>query len=146
MCSSDLDAVADFLLEKGFSCGVFLSYFYLKGLAGVHRYEAVLQMIVNESEHGWVNMLREGATACWEAWGREQKWNTSLCHPWASGPIPVLIEDIAGLMPDPEAKGGFRFMPHIPEKMERFELQAPFGKHIFRIRKRDGKPELVCVR
>ena len=57
-------------------------------------------MILNESEHGWVNMLREGATTCFEAWCKDQKWNTSLCHPWASAPIIVLLEDIMGIAPN----------------------------------------------
>ena len=47
-------------------------YFYLKALAAAGRYEDEYRMLVNGSEHGWVNMLREGATACWEAWGKDQ--------------------------------------------------------------------------
>ena len=60
-------------------------------------------------------MLREGATSCWEAWGRDQKWNTSLCHPWASAPIIMIIEDMAGIR---AAKPGFEEIsmdPHMPE-------------------------------
>ena len=102
-------------------------YFYLKALAAAGRYEDEYRMLVNDSEHGWVNMLREGATACWEAWGKDQKWNTSLCHPWASGPIAVLIEDIAGIRPDPEVERGFRFEPHVPGELGSFRLTFPFG-------------------
>lgn len=119
--------IADFLVEKGLSCGVMTGYFYLKALAAAGRYEDEYRMLVNDSEHGWVNMLREGATACWEAWGKDQKWNTSLCHPWASGPIAVLIEDIAGIRPDPEAERGFRFEPHVPGELGSFRLTFPFG-------------------
>ena len=119
--------IADFLVEKGLSCGVMTGYFYLKALAAAGRYEDEYRMLVNDSEHGWVNMLREGATACWEAWGKDQKWNTSLCHPWASGPIAVLIEDIAGIRPDPEVERGFRFEPHVPGELGSFRLTFPFG-------------------
>ena len=38
----------------------------------------------------WMNMLSEGATTCYEAWGKDQKWNTSLFHPWASAPAILL--------------------------------------------------------
>ena len=55
------------------------------------QYDMVYELLVNEGEHGWVNMLREGATNCFEAWGKDQKWNTSLCHPWASAPIPIFF-------------------------------------------------------
>ena len=30
--------------------------------------------------NAWLNMLAEGATATFETWGKEQKWNTSLFH------------------------------------------------------------------
>lgn len=131
--------IADFMLEKGFACGVFLSYFYLKALAGAGRYRDVWRMLLNESERGWVNMLREGATACFEAWGKGQKWNTSLCHPWASAPVPVLIEDIAGFIPDPEAEEGFRFEPHLPEEVEKFALKLSFRGKEYLIEKKENK-------
>mgnify|MGYP000632860649 FL=1 len=92
--------IADFLVEKGMRCGVLVSYFYLRALARAGRYGEVYRAVVNESEYGWINMLREGATACWEAWGKDQKWNTSLCH-LAGAPISVLIEETCGLIPDP---------------------------------------------
>lgn len=120
------DHIADFLVKKGLCCGVMTGYFFLKALAAAGRYEDEYRILVNESEHGWVNMIREGATTCWEAWGKDQKWNTSLCHPWASGPISILIEDLAGFKPDPDAENGFRFEPHIPESMEKFSLKIPF--------------------
>ena len=89
-------------------------YFVLKALADAGRYESVYRLLVNEGEHGWVNMLREGASACFEAWGKEQKWNTSLCHPWATAPVSILIEELAGIHPDPGEHNGYRFEPHIP--------------------------------
>lgn len=119
------DRIADFLIEKGMCCGVMVSYFYLKALARCGRHQDVYRMIVNESEYGWVNMIREGATACMEAWGKEQKWNTSLCHPWASAPIPVIIEDIAGFVPDPQCERGFRLEPHVPKQVC-MEVKVPF--------------------
>ena len=71
-----------------------MAYFLLKALCKIGKYEEAYSLIVSESEHSWYNMVREGATTCFEAWGKDQKWNTSLCHPWASAPISILIEDI----------------------------------------------------
>lgn len=84
------------ILAKGLSCGVFFSYFVLKALCQSGFREDAYDMILNESERGWVNMLREGATATFEAWGKDQKWNTSLCHPWAAAPIILMCEDLDG--------------------------------------------------
>lgn len=135
-------SAADFLAEKGFCCGVMTSYYLLKALAKAGRYEAVYRLLVNPGEHGWVHMLSEGATACFEAWGKDQKWNTSLCHPWASAPISILIEEIAGLRLCPERPEGFEFAPHIPEEVEDFRLKVPFrGKSIF-VEKEKGRVSL----
>ncbi len=90
------DSIKLFIMEKGLCCGVYMSYFVLRGLANINAYEEELELLVNEGEHSWVNMLKEGATTCFEAWGKDQKWNTSLCHPWASAPIIAICEDLAG--------------------------------------------------
>ena len=42
----------------------------------------------------WLNMLSEGATATFEAWGKEQKKNTSLFHPWATAPLIVFSDNV----------------------------------------------------
>jgi alpha-L-rhamnosidase len=110
--SSGVNSVVQFLKEKRLSCGVYFSYFYLKALAHAGERAFVYSLLVTEEPHEllgpsgpvtvrgyWTNMLREGASACFESWSKELKWNTSLCHPWASSPIPILIEDILGLKP-----------------------------------------------
>lgn len=89
--------IADFLMEKKLSCGVYMAYFLMKALCRIGRHEDALSLIL--SPEGWLNMVAEGATTCFEAWGKEQKYNTSLCHPWASAPISVLAEDILPKMP-----------------------------------------------
>lgn len=84
--------IAELIEAKGLSCGVFTSYFVLYGLLRMGEKKLAYQLITNHSEHSWYHMLSEGATTAFEAWGKEQKWNTSLCHAWASAPIPVLME------------------------------------------------------
>lgn len=93
-------AVGDFIVKKGLCCGVYMAYFVLKALCRLGRQMEAYSMIVSQGEHSWYNMVREGATTCFEAWGKEQKWNTSLCHPWASAPISVLAEDILPSHPE----------------------------------------------
>lgn len=88
----DIERIVELIKEKGFSCGVYFSYFILKALCENGYKEEAMKLMLNKSEHSWYNMLKEGATTCFEAWGKEQKWNTSLCHPWASSPIIILTE------------------------------------------------------
>lgn len=97
--AEEADSITRHIMAKGLSCGVYMAYFTLKGLCRMGKHEEAYTLLVNESEHSWYNMLKEGATTCFEAWGKEQKWNTSLCHPWATAPISVLAEDILPNMP-----------------------------------------------
>ncbi len=85
------------IMSKGLCCGVWFAYFVLKSLASIGAYEEELALILDKSERSWYNMLREGVTSCCEARGKEQKFNTSLCHPWASSPIIAPVEDIVGI-------------------------------------------------
>lgn len=92
-------SIGDFIMEKGLCCGVYMSYFVLKALCRLGRPADAYRLIVNDGEHSWLNMVREGATTCFEAWGKDQKANTSLCHPWAAAPIALLAEDILPALP-----------------------------------------------
>ena len=92
-----------------------MAYFYLKALARTERYDAVWNTLVTENSTSWFNMVKEGGTTCFEAWGKDQKFNTSLCHPWASAPISVIIEDVLGLKPTAPGWEAYTFNPHLPK-------------------------------
>lgn len=89
----------NFIMEKGLACGTQFSYFVLKALGKMGAYEEERKLLLNDGKHSWINMLKEGATTCFEAWGKDQKWNTSLCHPWSCAPIIVFIEDLTEAFP-----------------------------------------------
>ena len=116
------NAVGTFLLSKGMSCGVYMSYFLLRGLCKLGFYEEVYGMITSTGENSWYNMIREGATACMEAWGKDKKDNTSLCHPWSSAPVTVLIEDLLSVSYD-----GTVGEPHIPKTVGYLKMKIPTG-------------------
>lgn len=118
-----IDSLIAFIERKKFSCGVYMSYFLLKALAKHGRKQLIFDLIVGDDERSWANMVREGATSCFEAWGKEQKWNTSLCHGWASAPIPVLIEDVIGISPMEPGWKAIAYKPGLPEGMPDFHLK-----------------------
>lgn len=127
------DSVVEFLLEKGLRCGVFIAYFVLKALAKQGKQEEVLTLITKDGNSSWVTMLKEGATTCFEAWGKEQKWNTSLCHPWACAPIMLLIEDFAGIHLNPTAENGYDWNPAPPKALGDFSLTVPLRGNLITI-------------
>lgn len=105
-------SVVKFLKDKKLACGVYFSYFYLTALARAGERAFVYDLILTDEPHElqgphgpitirgyWNQMLEEGATTCFESWSKELKWNTSLCHPWASAPIPIFIAEILRLRP-----------------------------------------------
>lgn len=117
------ETIRNLFMEKGLCCGVMTSYFLLKGLARSGYYEEMYQLLINQGEHGWLQMLRDGATTCLEAWGKEQKWNTSFCHPWGTAPISIIIEEICGICPDGKERGKFRRNPHLPSGVKYCEME-----------------------
>ncbi len=85
-----------FIEKKGLCCGICVAFFVLRALINMGADELAFRLLLSESEHSFVNMLREGATTTFEAWGKDQKWNTSLCHPWGTFPIALLYDDFNG--------------------------------------------------
>lgn len=118
-----IPAIRALLRAKGMACGVYMSYFLLKGLTRAGAHDDAWALLLSDGEHSWRNMLREGATTTFEAWGKDQKWNTSLCHPWATAPIPLLIEEFVGLSPAEPGWTAIRFAPRIPAALGEFRLQ-----------------------
>lgn len=129
---ADVPAVIAHLRAKRFSCGVYMAYFVLRGLAANGAHDLVWELITGSDEHSWSTMVGEGASSCFEAWGKDQKWNTSLCHPWASSPVPVLVEDLLGLTPAEPGWTRIAFRPRLPAGIAhlRLELTVPSGRLI----------------
>lgn len=125
-----IPSIVDLIRRKRLSCGVYMSYFVLKALAVAGEYDLLYELIVSDDLHSWSTMVKEGATTCFEAWSKELKWNTSLCHPWASAPIPLLIEELIGLKPAEPGWKTVRFTPHIPSGLKAVQLhfQTPHGE------------------
>jgi hypothetical protein len=89
----------DFICEKKLtSAGVYMAYFVLEALKEQGRDDLCQKLILDKG--CWLNMLSEGATTTFEAWGKDQKWNTSLFHPWASAPAIVLAQPYPNLLAD----------------------------------------------
>jgi hypothetical protein len=78
-----------------------------------------------KDENSWYTMISEDATTIFEAWGKEQKWNTSLCHPWGAYPTYFYVTEIMGIKPDKAGFTSFKVQPYIPDDLDWAELQMP---------------------
>lgn len=131
------DSIARLLIKKGMRCSVYMSFFFLKALSALGKHEHVYRLITSKSKNSWYNMISEGATACFEAWGKEQKWNTSLCHPWASAPVTLLIEDLIGLKVN---RGEVTsVVPKLPKDLKNLEITVPLKSEDFHFKYSSGE-------
>lgn len=77
--------VIDMIRRKRLLSVNYFAYFVLLALEKEQEYDLMRELICDKGS--WLNMISEGATTCFEAWGKDQKWNTSLFHPWLSYPV-----------------------------------------------------------
>ena len=84
--------IVEYIYQKKLtSMGVYMAYFTLAALIKHGEREKAEQLATDDE--AWLNMIKEGATTTFEAWGKNQKWNTSLFHPWAVAPLIVFAKD-----------------------------------------------------
>lgn len=138
----DKRAVIDLIRTKRLSCGVYIAYFVLKALASAGEHELVYELISSDDLHSWSTMVKEGATTCFEVWAKDLKPNTSLCHPWASAPIPLFIEEIAGIKPAAPGWTAVAFHPRMPASLSNVELEFQVTTGTIRLRYENGQAKL----
>ena len=76
--TSERAILAKIKAKKISSVSLFGAFVMLEGLIRHGEDAAVKEMLLDEG--AWLRMLREGATATFESWGKDLKWNTSLFH------------------------------------------------------------------
>ena len=87
------DRLIDFVASKRLtSMGVYMAYFTLAAMKKHGRDDLVEKLATDPG--CWLLMLSEGATTTYEAWGKDQKKNTSLFHPWATAPLIIFAEGV----------------------------------------------------
>ncbi len=124
------DPVIKHLHEKRMSCGVYMSFFLLRTLFDAGEEDFAYDLITSKDERSWHTMLAAGATTCMEAWGPDQKWNTSWCHPWSSAPVSLVAGRIMGLRPDKPGWRELDFAPQTPRALANAEIvvTTPLGR------------------
>lgn len=121
-----LPNVIDFLRKKRLNCGLLAATSIIEGCYKVGEHELAYDlMITSKDKHSWNEMLRSGATTTMEAWAPELKWNTSLCHPWGTTPIYMIVTYLMGLQPAEPGWKAVRVAPQLPAGLKQVELQFP---------------------
>ena len=142
------DSIVELIKERRLNCGVYFAYFVIKGLYNIGRQDVAYDLLTGKDSHSWYNMLCEGATSCMEAWGKDQKWNTSWCHPWSSSPIYFIKGEILGIKAASPGMKKIEIAPHIPDDLDHMKLDFPIpdGRICAEFRRTsDGIRYTVCA-
>ena len=122
---SSTQPILELIREKRLNCGVYIAPFVIEACYRAGDADLAYDLLTSKDEHSWHEMLKHGATTCMEAWGPDQKWNTSWCHPWSSSPIYLIAEHVMGLTPAVPGWRALRFAPHMPETMTSATITIP---------------------
>jgi len=117
--------------EKRLCCGVYFAYYVIGLLYRIGEYDLAYDLISGDDKTSWTNMVREGATTCMEVWGKDQKINTSWCHPWSSSFITFQTREIMGIKISKEGRKGFFVSPKIPDSLDWQKLDFPLDEGRF---------------
>jgi alpha-L-rhamnosidase len=94
---SDHPALAEHIAGMGMRQGPMTAHWALQALSDAGRPDAVLEMLTDETDLGWANILAHGATFTWEAWTLDPGTNFSQSHGWGAQAAVDVIESQLGI-------------------------------------------------
>ena len=111
--------------EKQLNCGVYIASYVIEACFQNNAAQLGWELLTNDSDHSWKEMLRQGATTCTEVWQPEQKKNMSWCHPWSSSPIYLIAEHVLGIRPAEPGWTAIRVAPPSISGLPAMSLRVP---------------------
>lgn len=104
---------------------VYGSQFLLEALYRGGQADAALALMTSDGESSWRNMIeRWGATITMEAWDPSLKPNTTFSHAWATGPVNIIANHLAGVTITKPGAECLRFAPQ-PGRLAHFRTEVP---------------------
>lgn len=94
-----VEGIFKFIYKKyqdGLPCGMGLTRRLLEFFVKSGHADVAFDIILSTGHHSWLNMIEDGATTVYEAWNRDEKWNTSLCHPFGTAPLYIMLRYFDG--------------------------------------------------
>jgi hypothetical protein len=98
-------SVVNYVKSKWMACGVYAANYLMEGLYNAEQGNYALELMTNDSDRGWLNMIRTGATMTTEAWDlKYDPQDLSWSHAWSASPAHIIPRRIIGIQP---AEPGF---------------------------------------
>lgn len=105
--------VRRFIAGKGMACGPYPAQFLLEALVDHDAADYAVQLITADSDRGWLNMIRQGATTTAEAWDFKYKANLGWTHAWGTAPANIIARKLLGVEPLAPAFAEISIRPQI---------------------------------
>ncbi len=81
------ESVVNYVKSKWMACSVYAANYLMEALYNAEQGNYALELITNDSDRGWLNMIRAGATMTTEAWDiKYDPHDISWSHAWAASP------------------------------------------------------------
>ncbi len=121
---SNYPKIRDFLISKGMACSPGMSIYLFDALYKLGAEDYSLELITNETDRSWMNMLSFGTTVTSEAWDLKYKQNMTWNHAWGAIPAYVISRRICGIEPLEPSFKSIKIMPH-PGNLEWAKIKHP---------------------
>ena len=110
------------------------------GMGGGGLPDAAIALMTNESDRGWLNMMRVGSTITLEAWDAKYKPNLDWNHAWGAAPANIIPRYVLGVRPLEAGYGKILIDPQL-EPLQHIEGVVPTirGAVSVSARRVDGK-------
>ena len=94
---SDYPMLAEHLASMGMKQGPMTAHWLLQALSDAGRPDVVLNLLTNEDDLGWANILAQGGTFTWEAWTLDPGTNHSQSHGWGAQAVVDVQQTLLGI-------------------------------------------------
>lgn len=116
--------VAAFVKSRGMACSVYGAQYLLEALYQAGDPQSALALLTSNSDRGWLNMIRVGATITMEAWDAKYKPNLDWNHAWGGAPANILPRFLLGVSPLTPGFGSAQIRPQ-PGSLESVDGTVP---------------------
>ena len=119
------NSVVNYIKSKWMACGVYAANYLMEGLYDADQGSYALQLMTNDSDRGWLNMIRVGATMTTEAWDlKYDPQDMSWSHAWSASPAHIIPRKIMGIQPAEPGYGKIIIKPQ-PGDLKWAKMKLP---------------------
>ncbi|NLO03921.1 MAG: alpha-L-rhamnosidase [Bacteroidales bacterium] len=116
--------IREFLISRGMACSPGMSLYLFDALYTMGAEDYSLELITNETDRSWMNMIRFGTTVTSEAWDLKYKQNMTWNHAWGAIPAYVFARKICGIEPLEPSFRKIQIKPH-PGNLKWAKIKHP---------------------